>query len=205
MGARLMTRIFLVRHGETAWNVEGRFQGQSDTPLNETGRQQADALGNYLKGKNLQVIYTSDLVRALNTARIIGAYHNVDIKPDPRLRELNFGSWEGMDYYEIQAKHPKELTDWQENILNTAPPGGESLEQLAKRVQAVYEHIIPTDLKGDILIVAHGGVLQVLLCYALNLPFQNYWQFHLDPGSLSEIAIYPEGVILNRLNITFGK
>jgi len=200
-----MTRIFLVRHGETAWNVEGRFQGQSDTPLNETGRQQADALGSYLKGRNLQVIYTSDLVRALNTARIIGAYHNVDIKPDPRLRELNFGSWEGMDYYEIQAKHPKELTDWQENILNTAPPGGESLEQLAKRVQAVYEHIIPTDLKGDILIVAHGGVLQVLLCYTLHLPFQNYWQFHLDPGSLSEIAIYLEGVILNRLNITFDK
>lgn len=200
-----MTHIYLVRHGETAWNVEGRFQGQSDTPINETGRQQADALGRYLKGKNLQAIYTSDLIRALDTSRIIAAYHNVDIKPDPRLRELNFGSWEGMDYYEIQSKHPLVLTEWQENILKTAPPGGESLEQLAKRVQVVYEHIISTDLKDEILIVAHGGVLQVLLCYALNLPFQNYWQFHLDPGSLSEIAIYPEGVILNRLNVTFGK
>lgn len=200
-----MTHIYLVRHGETAWNVEGRFQGQSDTPINETGRQQADALGRYLKGKNLQAIYTSDLIRALDTSRIIAAYHNVDIKPDPRLRELNFGSWEGMDYYEIQSKHPIVLTEWQENILKTAPPGGESLEQLAMRVQVVYEHIISTELKGEILIVAHGGVLQVLLCYALNLPFQNYWQFHLDPGSLSEIAIYPEGVILNRLNVTFGK
>lgn len=200
-----MTHIYLVRHGETAWNVEGRFQGQSDTPINETGRQQADALGRYLKGKNLQAIYTSDLIRALDTSRIIAAYHNVDIKPDPRLRELNFGSWEGMDYYEIQSKHPIVLTEWQENILKTAPPGGESLEQLAKRVQVVYEHIISIDLKDEILIVAHGGVLQVLLCYALNLPFQNYWQFHLDPGSLSEIAIYPEGVILNRLNVTFGK
>lgn len=200
-----MVRIYLVRHGETTWNVEGRFQGHSDTPLNETGRHQADLLGRYFKGKKLTAIYTSDLLRAMDTASIIGAFQDIDIMHDPRLREMNFGKWEGMDYYKIQAVHPKELDDWQKNILTTAPPGGESLGQLARRVEAFYQQTISTKLDGETLIVAHGGVLQVLLCYALNLPPQNYWQFHLDPGSLSEIAFYPEGVILNRLNLTFGK
>lgn len=198
-----MTRIFLVRHGETNWNTQGRFQGQSDTPLNETGQRQATALGNYLKGETLQAIYTSDLRRACDTAKEIGTYHKLEVKPNPHLREMNFGSWEGLVYTEIQEKFPEKLADWQKNIMTTAPPGGENLEQLVARVQAAYRDIIHNNPEGDILLVAHGGVLQVLLCFALDLSPQKYWQFHLDPGSLSEIAVYSQGVILNRLNLTF--
>lgn len=199
-----MTRIYLVRHGETAWNAEGRFQGQSDTPLSETGKQQANTLSQQLKGKNLTAIYTSDLQRAWETARIIGSYHKLSIKRLPDLREMSFGSWEGMAYDQIQDEYPKELADWQKNILTTAPPSGESLEQLTTRVQAVYDFICHTYQTDSLLVVAHGGVLQVMLCMALDLSPQKYWQFQLNPGSLSEIAIYPEGVILNRLNATFG-
>lgn len=198
-----MTRIFLVRHGETNWNTQGRFQGQSDTPLNETGQRQATALANYLKEKTLQAIYTSDLRRARDTARVIGTFHKLEVKPYSHLREMNFGSWEGLVTTEIQEKFPEKLADWQKNIMTTAPPGGENLEQLVARVQTAYRDIIHNNPEGDILLVAHGGVLQVFLCFALDLSPQKYWQFHLDPGSFSEIAVYNQGVILNRLNLTF--
>ncbi len=200
-----MTSIYLVRHGETAWNAEGRFQGQSDTPLNEKGKQQANALGQHFKGKSLTAIYTSDLQRAWETARIIGSYHTLAIMKHSGLREMSFGSWEGMDYDQIQDRYPDELASWQNNILNTSPPGGENLEQLAVRVQVVYDHICQKHKNDTLLVVAHGGVIQVMLCMALELSPHEYWHFHIDPGSLSEIAIYPEGIILNRLNITFDE
>jgi alpha-ribazole phosphatase len=198
-----MTSIFLVRHGETTWNTQGRFQGHSDTPLSESGQRQAKGLGNYLKGETLQAIYTSDLRRAWDTAKIISAHHKLEVIPNPQFREMNFGSWEGLDYREIQEKFPEKLAEWQKNIMTTAPPGGENLEQFVTRVQAAYGDIIHDNLESDILLVAHGGVLQVLLCFVLDLSPQKYWQFHLAPGSLSEIAVYPQGVILNRLNLTF--
>ncbi len=200
-----MTRIYLVRHGETAWNAEGRFQGQSDKPLDEKGKQQANALGQHLKGKKLAAIYSSDLQRAWETARIISSFNTMPVTPHPGLREMSFGSWEGMTYDQIQAKYPDELAAWRDNILTTSPPGGENLEQLATRVMAVYDDICHKYKNGTLLVVAHGGVLQVMLCLALELSPHKYWHFHLDPGSLSEIAIYPEGVILNRLNITFDE
>jgi alpha-ribazole phosphatase/probable phosphoglycerate mutase len=198
-----MTSIFLVRHGETTWNTQGRFQGHSDTPLSATGQRQANALSNYLNGESLQAIYSSDLRRAWDTAKIINTPHKLEVKPNPQLREMNFGSWEGLDFREIQDKFPEKLAEWQNNIMTTAPPGGENLEQLVTRVQAAYGDIINNNPEGDILLVAHGGVLQVLLCFVLDLSPLKYWQFRLAPGSLSEIAVYHQGVILNRLNLTF--
>jgi len=197
-----MIRLLLVRHGLTDWNAAQRFQGQHDVPLNLTGRQQAAALGERLAGEPIQAIYASDLQRAQATARAIAARHPCPVVVKPRLREISFGAWEGLTYAEIASGDPAMLAAWENNILENAPPGGETLNQLARRVQTVLDDLLAAHEGATLLLVAHGGPLQVLACLALGLPPEKYWMFHLSPGSLSEIAIYPQGGIVNLLNDT---
>jgi alpha-ribazole phosphatase len=191
--------LFLIRHGQTNWNLEQRFQGQSDIPLNETGRKQAAVLADRLSADPFDAIYSSDLQRATETAKIICVSQ---IHPDARLREVNFGDWEGLTYDEIKAKHPETLAAWESDIFKNAPPHGETLEGLSVRVQSMLDELREKYEDQNILIVAHGGVLQTLICLALKLPPTMYWQFHLSTASLSEVAFYPAGAILNSLNDT---
>jgi alpha-ribazole phosphatase len=192
--------LLLIRHGQTNWNLEQRFQGQSDIPLNETGRKQAQSLAERLAAEHFDAIYSSDLQRATETANIITQMSGC--KPDLRLREVNFGDWEGLTYDEIKAKHPAVLSAWENDIFKNAPPHGETLEGLAVRVQSMLDELREKHEDQNILIVAHGGVLQALICLALKLPPTMYWQFHLSTASLSEVAFYPAGAILNSLNDT---
>jgi alpha-ribazole phosphatase len=197
-----MTQILLVRHGLTNWNQAGRLQGQSDLPLNSLGIQQAAAAGARLAAEPLQAIYTSDLKRAWQTARIIATEHSLPVTRLAELRELHFGVWEGLTYAAIQARSPLGARAWSEDLRHFAPPGGESLDQMAARVDGFLQQL--KDLPQDrcLAIVAHGGPLQVLICLAVGLPPERYWQFHLSPGSISQINLYPEGAILNYLNDT---
>jgi alpha-ribazole phosphatase len=192
-------KLLLIRHGQTNWNLEQRFQGQSDIPLNETGRKQAQALADRLSAEPFDAVYSSDLQRATETAKIICASQ---IHSDARLREVNFGDWEGLIYDEIKAKYPEPLAAWEADIFKNAPPHGETLEGLAVRVQSMLDELRKKNDDQNILIVAHGGVLQTLICIALKLPPTMYWQFHLSTASLSEVAFYPAGAILNSLNDT---
>jgi len=191
--------LLLIRHGQTNWNLEQRFQGQSDIPLNETGRKQAQALAEQLAAEPFDAVYSSDLQRATETADII---RKSGFQPDARLREVNFGDWEGLTYDEIKSKHPDTLAAWESDIFKNAPPHGETLEGLAIRVQSMLDELREKHKDQRILIVAHGGVLQTLICLALKLPPTMYWQFHLSTASLSEVAFYPAGAILNSLNDT---
>lgn len=191
--------LLLIRHGQTDWNLEQRFQGQSDIPLNETGRKQVQALAERLAAEQFDAIYSSDLQRAAETAKIICVSQ---IHRDPRLREVHFGDWEGLTYDEIKAKYPEPLAAWEADIFKNAPPKGETLEELSVRVQSMLDELHEKHDDQNILIVAHGGVLQTLICLALKLPPTMYWQFHLSTASLSEVAFYPAGAILNSLNDT---
>ncbi len=202
-------KLLLIRHGETDWNLAQRFQGQSDIPLNETGRRQAQALAERLAAVPFEAVYCSDLQRAVETARIIVSASNrmrgsgaSGFRPDMRLREVHFGDWEGLTYHKIKAKHPAALAAWEANIFKNAPPNGETLEGLALRVQSMLEELRARHPGQTVSIVAHGGTLQTLICLALNLPPTMYWQFSLSPASLSELAFYPAGAILNSLNDT---
>jgi alpha-ribazole phosphatase len=193
--------LLLIRHGQTNWNLEQRFQGQSDIPLNDIGRKQAQALAERLVAEQFDAIYSSDLQRATETADIIRkSGFQPDTCPDPRLREIHFGDWEGMIYDEIKAKYPETLAAWENDIFKNAPPHGETLEGLAVRVHSMLNELHEKHEDQNILIVAHGGVLQTLICLALKLPPTMYWQFHLSTASLSEVAFYPAGAILNSLN-----
>jgi len=194
-------KLFLVRHGETDWNLAQRFQGHSDVPLNKVGFQQAKALRDRLDSETIASIYSSDLERAYETAKIISNGKN-RLQTDIRLREVHFGDWEALTYNEIQQKYPGQLAAWEQDVYKTAPPNGETLEQLAEHTQSILNDLLMNHKDETILIVSHGGVIKVLICLALNLPAALYWQFHIDSASLSEIAFYPAGAILNFLNDT---
>lgn len=197
-----MNHIILIRHGSTDWNIQYRFQGQSDIPLNEIGLQEANAISRRLKNENINTIYSSDLKRAQETAQIIARYHQDQIVLDPKLREIDFGDWEGLTYKDIQQRDPDRMAAWQSGKLNVSPPGGESLNQLDKRVKSCSDKIKLVQTDESIVVVSHGGPLRVMLCQALNLSPDRYWQFRLARASYSDLTGYSKGAILNTLNDT---
>ncbi len=192
-------KLFLVRHGQTDWNLTQRFQGHSDVPLNQVGHQQAMALKDRLSAQSVDCIYSSDLQRASETARVI-SNGRIEMRTDPRLREISFGVWEGLTYNEIKEKYPEALAAWESDLYQNSPTNGETLEQLERRVRSVLNELCEKHKDQTVLVVAHGGVLQTLLCFVLDLSPAKYWQFRISPASLSEISFYPAGAIVNLLN-----
>jgi len=199
-----MIRFLLIRHGQTGWNADGRFMGQLDIALDEVGRVQVAALANRLKDEPVDVIYSSDLSRAWNTALTIQyrlAPH-VELEPASRLREMNFGDWQGLTYAEIQERDPDTLAAWEKARLNNAPPNGETLLEFSERVKSVYRELCKAHAEQTVILVAHGGSLQLLIAHALGLPPEKYWQVHLSNASLSDLRVHDLGPILNLLNDT---
>lgn len=197
-------RLLLVPHAPTEWNAQERFQGWTDTALSETGRRHAALLARRLLEGRIDACITSDLRRARETAAAIADLRNLSITPDPRIREMNFGVWEGLTHQEMcQADH-KLVLAWEADPMQVAPPGGETLAQVAGRVAAFFEAV--TEARDDpdrtVLVVAHRGSLRVLLCLALKLPPNAWWQFRIAPASISELLCFPEGAVLNFLNDT---
>ncbi len=196
-------KLYLIRHGQTDWNLNRRFQGQSDVPLNQTGARQAEQVAARLSTEKIDLIYSSDLSRAVETAEIIRrSGFQPDLQTDTRLREVNFGDWEGLSYNEIKEKYPDSLATWERDVYSSSPPNGETLEDLTKRVQSFLGDVIQKHDDQTITVVAHGGVLQVLVCLALKISPMMYWQFYISTASLSQISFYPAGAILNLLNDT---
>ena len=155
-------RLLLVRHGLTDWNVNKRFQGQTNVPLNETGIRQAQALGDRIAGETIDHIYASDLDRARHTARFISQHHHCSLKFDPALRELNFGDWEGLTYQQIQDRDPQRLKAWNLDLYENGPPAGESLRALTARISSFLDMLFKEHSDETVLLVTHGGCLQVL-------------------------------------------
>jgi alpha-ribazole phosphatase len=195
-------RLLLVRHGLTDWNVKKRFQGQTNIPLNKTGIRQAQALGDRIAGESIDHIYASDLDRARQTARFISQHHSCPLEFNPALRELHFGDWEGLTYQQIQDRDPDILKAWNLDLYENGPPAGESLRTLIARISTFLDIIFNAHNDETVLLVTHGGCLQVLCCLALDLPPQQYWQFRLSPASLSEIRYFSAGATINSLNNT---
>jgi len=188
-------RLWLVRHGLTDWNTRQRFCGHHDIPLSAQGRVQALWLAQQLQKEMISAIYTSDLLRARETAEIIAHQRTpaVQIRVSLAWREIDFGDWEGLTYAEIVEQFKDQLGFFTDPE-HYSPPNGESLLHLQQRVKAglsaiMHDGDLPT--RGDVVIVSHGGSLRVLLCSALGIPLQRQWQLLLDPGSLSAIDLLP--------------
>jgi broad specificity phosphatase PhoE len=165
-----MTRFCLIRHGQTDWNLEGRYQGQSDVPLNETGRAQADILAQQLQGQSFAAIYSGDLERAKETAEIIATSIHLPVTVEPRLREINQGEWEGQLVDVIKARY---VELWQQRTMDPAcvcPPGGETVGEVAQRVYAALDAIARIHPNATVLIVSHGLALATVICKVYGIP-----------------------------------
>ena len=151
----MATRIILARHGETDWNLERRWQGHSDRPLNETGLAQAEELAEELAGESIAAVYSSDLVRAHETARIVAARLGLDVVAVPGLRERQFGSWEGLRDVEVEHCFPGAH----------GPPDGETREEMLRRVLESIEAIAAAHDGETVLVVCHGGPIRAALLH----------------------------------------
>ena len=182
-----MTRLILIRHGQTEWNLVGRYQGQTDLPLNAYGRQQAEQIAQRLDGTQLAAIYASDLTRARKTAEVLAHAVGLPVQLDPRLREINQGEWEGMPFSEIQRRYPRELELRREDPLSFVTPGGESIRQVRERVLQAAEEIRRRHPNETVALVSHGVVLAILRAHYQHQPIERMWDLVPANGEVIEV------------------
>jgi 2,3-bisphosphoglycerate-dependent phosphoglycerate mutase len=157
--------LLLARHGETDWNAEHRWQGHSDIPLNERGREQARALAEELVDEVIAAIYTSDLLRAYETAKVVAERKGMDVIVDDALRETNLGVWEGLTSTEIEERYPDDWRVWRDGGV-PAGRGGETPGEARERIVEAAHRIAAAHAGEQVLLVAHGGVLRHLAMHA---------------------------------------
>lgn len=191
--------LILVRHGETDWNVEQRYQGQFDVPLNSKGQWQARQAAQALTGEGIDLLISSDLRRAHATAVTIAAACDLPVKTDRRLREINFGSWEGLSTAQIIEQDGDAYRRWKENPAAHAPTGGESLEIAERRILSLWQEIRASDME-TVALVSHGGTLRILLSHLLGLPPESFWRIKLGNASLSRLHCNHANITLDALN-----
>lgn len=160
-------RIYLIRHGQTDWNAEGKIQGSTDIELNETGRQQAACLARGMEKRPVARIFSSPLKRALETAQAIGDSQNVAVEVLDELREVDFGAWEGLTWEEVKARYHEEYTRWWENPAGVAPPGGETRKELKERAAQAVRRILDYGA-GDVAVVLHGAIMAYVTEYFMR-------------------------------------
>lgn len=190
--------LILVRHGQTSWNATGRFQGHSDIPLCENGRWQAEALARALADEAIDAAYSSDLSRAVVTARVALASHRVDLRLDARLREFNFGRWEGLTWGEIAARGPGGHVSGRTDAREYEPEGGENFTQVCSRVAAFLANLRASTAKR-VLIVSHAGALHALFAEVLGKRFDGL-DLRFDHASISRLTCEGSGVQIKSLN-----
>ena len=181
-----MKHIYLCRHGESEFNAKKIVQGHIDTDLTENGINQAKKLGQYLKNKGIKKIVSSDLKRAFKTAKVVAEILEVKHEVDQRIREMHFGSWEGLSYDWIYQNAKQHFDNWLANPVKHPLPKQENIESFEKRLKLFYEEV-KNLVEDSILVVGHGGSIQGLLCIAMNLSMDHLWKFRHDNTGLSLI------------------
>lgn len=195
-----MSRLLLVRHGETELQSSLRYWGKTDVALGTAGLWQAEQLRDRLATEKIDFVYSSELKRASDTACIITARHNLKVNTCLELREIDFGKLEGLEFAEIHNQFPEVAQMWNNRSPSLAYPGGESLVELEDRVAKFKARLADHQAAKTILVVAHAGILRTLICQLLELEMKSRWNIKLDPASLSIVETYPEANILCLLN-----
>mgnify|MGYP006169599781 CR=1 FL=1 len=193
-------RILLARHGETPWNAEGRYQGQHDIALSETGERQARLLGDRLREMPITRAVASPLSRARRTAELaLGEERAGLLQLDRDLQEIAHGDWEGLLASEIRARDPNRLRAWRDSPETVQMPGGgESIVQVFDRAWPAFARACEGLGEGDtLLVVAHDAVNRVILCRILGLPLSRLWTFRQAPTTLNLL----EGADLDQLEL----
>jgi broad specificity phosphatase PhoE len=190
----------LVRHGQSTWNREHRIQGQLDPPLSTEGRRQAELVGRRLASRRIEGFYASDLKRAWETAHVIGAAIGHAPEPSPGLREIYLGEWEGLRTDELAQRFPDAWARWNEEPDWDLVPGGEGAEPFESRVAAALDAIFERHTHGDVLVVTHGGVIQVALHRVVGRPSHGLFPFKIQNASISVVETRDGRMIIDGSN-----
>jgi broad specificity phosphatase PhoE len=185
-------RILLARHGETVFNVEGRWQGQSDSPLTERGQAQARELGRALSRDRIAAVYSSDLGRSMHTAREVAAPHGLEVRAEPRLREIHVGDWTGKSRAEIEAQFPGLQQAWARAPGGMRLPDGETLLEAQTRALAFLAEQLPAHVDQTVVVITHGGVGQSILVNSVGGTVDDLWlKERIDNCQISRLEWTP--------------
>lgn len=193
-----MTRLLLIRHGETDYNLNRRYCGFSNPPLNVSGVSQVESLAKQLKDFDIAAVYSSDLLRAAQTAEILFSGHQIKTMPD--FREFNFGVFEGLNHTEITNKYSGLYHNWLVDPLHVSIPKGEKFTDFKNRVDSALSLVISLNRNKVIALVTHSGPIRLILCRVLGYGFEKFWEFNHDNAAFS-IIDYPESSAAKAVSI----
>nr|WP_319571218.1 histidine phosphatase family protein [uncultured Draconibacterium sp.] len=185
----MATEITIIRHGETMWNVQKRIQGQRNSKLSENGITQAELVAKALAKREFDVLVSSDLGRAIETAKIINKQLLLPHEYNANLRERSFGIFEGKNFAEIEEKYPEEFLRYKERNPEFVVPGGESILQMYKRITSEIESVARKFKDQKVLIVSHGLVLEMMMYRTFNLKLDEPRAFSINNSSISSFYI----------------
>jgi probable phosphoglycerate mutase len=183
-----MMKFILIRHGETAWNKEERFRGRKNIPLNASGILQAKLAADFLGRYKIDLIYSSPMQRALQTANEIRRGRDIEINIDEGIADMDFGQWEGMKVSEVKKKYPELFAIWLSAPHQCQIPGGENFQMVLERSLKTVDRIIGLRDVETVLIVTHRVVTMLLLCHYLGLDLARFWDIRQDPTSINIIS-----------------
>ena len=195
-----MTRIYLVRHGQTAWNKEEIFRGRTDVPLNETGLREAQLAGEYFREMEIHAIYSSPLLRAWETAQKIAEVQRLEVRSLQGIIDMCFGEWEGQSLKDVQEKDGQRFQQWKNEPHLVKIPGGETLDEVRDRAMAVLEKTIKSHSGKTLLFVSHRVVNKVILCSILGLDNSHFWQIGQNTTAINLIQHRDGKYVLSLLN-----
>ncbi|SDC33610.1 MULTISPECIES: alpha-ribazole phosphatase [unclassified Candidatus Frackibacter] len=198
----MATEIILVRHGETLWNKESRFQGSTDIELSSLGKEQAKKLAERFRDIEIDMIYASNLQRAFETAERVADYHNIKVKQISKLQEASFGDWEGLTFNQIKEEDEDRLDAWLKDPVTVRTPGGEKFEDVQKRAKEALNDIKAEHQDSKVLVVAHGGTIRALLTDLLGMPLSNFWRIQQDNTAVNIVKVYDGDPIVALVNCT---
>jgi phosphoserine phosphatase len=193
-------RVLLLRHAETEWNRERRFQGWRDVPLSATGREQAESAARLLAATRIDAVWSSPLARARDTAAIIAGPHRLAVHESEAFREMGFGDWEGLTRDEVRERFPEAHRAWAETPHEATWPGAETLAAVRARALAGLEALRAAHTGQTICLVSHGITGRLLILEALGLGLDRLWSFHLSSTGISELEFRDDWTTLHRMN-----
>jgi len=193
--------LIFLRHGETEWNRQKKYQGSLNIGLNEKGRDQAKKAAKMLENQKIDLIFSSDLDRASDTASIIGKRLGLKVQKKEQLREMDFGDWEGKDYLTIRKEQPESFDNWLDDPNENPPPGGERLEDFRDRVVTACKEILSVPAES-VLVVCHGGVIMVYLTHILGMDLKDYRKLSVTNTGFTRVMYYDRHPVLSTFNCT---
>ncbi len=196
-----MTRIVLIRHGQTAWNREGRFRGRADIPLDEVGRAQAEATAaRVAKSWPVIAVYSSPLMRAVETAKAVARPFGLVVQPVEALIDIDYGAWQGLTQQQVEERWPEELRLWFEAPHEVRIPGGESLADLRRRAMEAIRNLGANHPRQTITVVGHTVLNRVILLAALGLGNERFWHLSQDTCAINVLETRGDDLVIVTIN-----